>query len=532
MNTKKVLVIIGMFLFLYGNIYPQFILQGVKLDGNNISTYFYNSGIFNQDRSQENTPGFEWPKGSGKFAIFSTGFSIAAKINGTLAESMASYKGEFYPGYVNNGIAYTNSNFKFYKISRGDNANNNPDYANWHLMIPYGAPYIDVNNNHQYDPGVDSIGIKNAAQVVFVCMTDGFDSTHSEGEGFGGGLTEVKLFSQIAWTAWCYDRNDLKDIQFMKWAVINRGLNPWNSTYFSIVADPDLGDANDDYIGCDTALKLAYCYNGDNYDPVYGWQPPAAGIIVHKSPYDLSSINFCTNTSTPSPVCETDPSGQPDGAYLFMRGFKKDSSNFMNPTVTPPVPTFYVYTGEPGVSGWTEFGGSVQNCGGNYGTIISSNPVGDRRFIMSSGKGTYTVNPNDTVVFYASQLIAQSTNNISSVTSLKQLANVAWSVYNGGFSVGVKGISSEVPTKFELFQNYPNPFNPKTNIKYSVSSVQDIKLIVYDILGKEVATLVNQKQVPGLYEVTFDGNNLSSGIYFYKLTAGSFSQTKKMILLK
>ncbi|MCX6166063.1 MAG: M14 family zinc carboxypeptidase [Ignavibacteriae bacterium] len=93
-------------------------------------------------------------------------------------------------------------------------------------------------------------------------------------------------------------------------------------------------------------------------------------------------------------------------------------------------------------------------------------------------------------------------------------------------------IESETPNNFSLSQNYPNPFNPTTSIKYSVSSIRNIKLVVYDILGKEVTTLVNQKQESGDYEVKFDGSKLSSGIYFYKLTAGDFSDVKSMILIK
>jgi hypothetical protein len=83
-----------------------------------------------------------------------------------------------------------------------------------------------------------------------------------------------------------------------------------------------------------------------------------------------------------------------------------------------------------------------------------------------------------------------------------------------------------------LYQNYPNPFNPSTSIKYQVESIKLIKLIVYDILGKEIVTLVNEKLSPGTYDVNFDGSNLPSGIYFYKLETGNFSDIKRMVLIK
>lgn len=90
---------------------------------------------------------------------------------------------------------------------------------------------------------------------------------------------------------------------------------------------------------------------------------------------------------------------------------------------------------------------------------------------------------------------------------------------------------------FALEQNYPNPFNPITTIKYSipgnvVETLQATSLRIYDVLGKEVAVLVNQKQSAGNYEVKFDGTKLASGVYFYKLQAGDFISIKKLILMK
>jgi Secretion system C-terminal sorting domain len=85
------------------------------------------------------------------------------------------------------------------------------------------------------------------------------------------------------------------------------------------------------------------------------------------------------------------------------------------------------------------------------------------------------------------------------------------------------------PGNFELQQNYPNPFNPKTIINYELRI--DVKLMVYDALGREVQTLVNGSPKVGRHSVTFDASGLTSGIYYYKLTAGNFKQTRKMLLL-
>ncbi len=90
----------------------------------------------------------------------------------------------------------------------------------------------------------------------------------------------------------------------------------------------------------------------------------------------------------------------------------------------------------------------------------------------------------------------------------------------------------ENPTAFHLYQNYPNPFNPTTTIKYQIPELSFVTIKVYDVLGSEVATLVNEEKAVGSYEVEFNATALPSGIYFYKLQAGSFVETKKMVLMK
>ncbi len=119
------------------------------------------------------------------------------------------------------------------------------------------------------------------------------------------------------------------------------------------------------------------------------------------------------------------------------------------------------------------------------------------------------------------------------------------------FITGIMPISTSIPSEFQLYQNYPNPFNPSTKIKFDIPSLKSplyergvglpavrsqaggfIILKIYDLLGREVATLVNEQLIPGTYEVEWDGSKYPSGVYFYTLKAGSFSQTQKMVLLK
>lgn len=92
--------------------------------------------------------------------------------------------------------------------------------------------------------------------------------------------------------------------------------------------------------------------------------------------------------------------------------------------------------------------------------------------------------------------------------------------------------SDSLPVEFILYQNYPNPFNPSTTIYFSLPQYQFVTLKIYDILGREISTLINEEKQPGNYKETFDGSNLSSGVYYYQMKAGKFVETKKLILLK
>ena len=166
----------------------------------------------------------------------------------------------------------------------------------------------------------------------------------------------------------------------------------------------------------------------------------------------------------------------------------------------------------------------------------------DQRHISSTGpfdlvKGK----PIEIIIAY---IVGRGSTSLNSITEARRITNDVIGFYNTNFtyvSVGVKeNISTQLPTEFHLSQNYPNPFNPSTTIKYLIpvvdayyaSTTTNVVLKVYDILGREVATLINKEQKAGSYEVTFDASNLSSGVYFYRLKSGGFIQSKKMILLK
>ncbi len=141
------------------------------------------------------------------------------------------------------------------------------------------------------------------------------------------------------------------------------------------------------------------------------------------------------------------------------------------------------------------------------------------------GKGTTT----------EQQVYSFIDENISAERYMYRLKQID---YDGSYEYSkVVEVDLSQPITFSLEQNYPNPFNPETKIKFTIPSnvkgeMSNVKLMVYDVLGNEIATLVNEEKPAGSYEVTFDGKGLSSGMYFYSLQSGSFSKTNKMMLVK
>ncbi len=117
-------------------------------------------------------------------------------------------------------------------------------------------------------------------------------------------------------------------------------------------------------------------------------------------------------------------------------------------------------------------------------------------------------------------------------TTFKKLVGAVINGKTYGKIVSVETENNSLPSRIKLYQNYPNPFNPETAISFQLSSLSFVILKVFDVLGSEVATLVNEEKPQGNYTVSFNANKLSSGIYFYTIRAGKFHRTKKMVLLR
>jgi hypothetical protein len=210
--------------------------------------------------------------------------------------------------------------------------------------------------------------------------------------------------------------------------------------------------------------------------------------------YAASKLGYTYNTSTPNP-------------YLGVALLTEDATNFKAMTSTD------ILNGFTTAEKWASLSGGIVN---------DSIGPGGNSFTLAAGPFNLAAGQQINVGF---ALIAGS-----SLNDLINKANIAKSKYTS--SISVRNISTEVPSKFELMQNYPNPFNPSTTIKFALPKSEFVKIRVYDMLGKEVATLVNEQLQAGYFEYTFNASNLSSGLYFYKIDAGYYTDIKKMVLIK
>jgi hypothetical protein len=201
------------------------------------------------------------------------------------------------------------------------------------------------------------------------------------------------------------------------------------------------------------------------------------------------------------------------------------------------------------VNGTNVFAGTSSN-----GIYISTNNGGNWTQTGLTGKAIYCILTGGNNVFAGtSSGVYLSTDNGSNwivkndgftvIPSVRALLISNNYVFAGTYNqsvwrrplsdiIGINIISEFVPEKYFLSQNYPNPFNPSTNIRYELPKTGFVKLVVLDALGREIETLVNEKQTAGTYEATFNASQYTSGVYFYRFTTDNFSETKKMLLIK
>jgi hypothetical protein len=424
-------------------------------------------------------------------------------------------------------------------------------WENWPGDI--GAPFYDLNSNSQWDPGTDEPGLADADQVIwFVC-----NDLNSPATLDLYGSQPIGLELQV--TMWGYHQAGaaLGQASFRRYRLINKSGFPVDSMFVAQWSDPDIGNSSDDFAGCDSVKILGYAYNGNPTDTefqAFGLPPAAAGYTLLQgpivpSPGDTAIFNFhrildyknLPMTSygyyiAGNPLINDPNLGEHSGTlqwYNLLNGFI--------PTEDVLNPTPYTHGSGPHAGQATKFplngdpvagSGDIDGQGNNF-------PPGDRRMAVCSGPFTMQNGDTQEVVLAISGgiVVQPGSNNITSVAQLKMNTDFIRSFWNNIFT----GIApAEIQTTlngFKLEQNYPNPFNPETHIQFVLVQKVKVKLEVFNVLGQRVKTLEDSDMTPGKHVVPWDGGSdfgmrVGSGIYFYRLKAGDYVKTRKMILLK
>jgi hypothetical protein len=233
-----------------------------------------------------------------------------------------------------------------------------------------------------------------------------------------------------------------------------------------------------------------------------------------------------------------------NGQIISSYSWFSDSSHFYIPPALDKIKIWTLYDGTLSVEEYkiiSPNGGEEIAAGQTYVISWWNNQLGfyyDIEFSSDSGKSWSIV--ADTVSIFQNSydwLVPQINSDycLIRIGNYPCVYDVSDSVFTITNTVSIE--EESLPKEFSLEQNYPNPFNPSTKIKFTIPSVEtgqvpSVLLKVYDVLGNEIATLVNEEKPEGNYEVEFDAAGLPSGIYFYRLNAGEYSSTKKMVLLK
>ncbi len=416
---------------------------------NQIFMWISNNGDGSHD-PQTDAQGFFWPGGINavKGAVFEDGFLWGGKIGREIRVGGSDYRHGLEAGPIladGNPANPGSDKYRIYKIRKGwENLPPGPekdrlakDYDEW--PVDDGAPWVDVDGDGVYTKGVDQPQFIGDEVLWFV--SNDLDPAKTT---FLYGTLPLGLEMQC--TVFGFKRTGaLGDMVFKKYKLINKGNNTIKDMIVGYWSDTDLGDANDDYTGCDTALSLGYTYNGTNHDQIYGTPPPAIGYdffqgpIVQGSATDsakflsswrhgyrnlpMTAFTFYINSNS----TYRDPTlGSPAGAiemYNYMEGKLWDGTDFIDPNSGQAVK--FVLAGDPVAgTGWYE--------GAGWPNSPTGGP-GDRRHLMSSGP--FTMTPGDTQEVVVGLVIAQGANNLNSITALKEKDAAAQIAYDLDFNL-------------------------------------------------------------------------------------------------
>ncbi|HTK30356.1 MAG TPA: hypothetical protein VL332_00210 [Candidatus Saccharimonadaceae bacterium] len=381
-----------------------------RIDINNVSMVVTNTGSFAYDKLTGNA-GLEFPKGTGKTAVFAAGLWIGAKVGGITRVAVAEYSDEYGPGAMVGNVADdpNKAEYKVYKLDRvyDDTATRDAVLADYNAgAVPHGAPVVTV----QGDGSLDILG----DQMTWAVYNDADPANHTNRAGDNGQSAANRVLGvEIQQTTFAFNRQGaLGNTIFIKYRIINKGVNTLDSMFVSQWSDPDLGGAGDDLVGCDPSLGLGYVYNATNADQLYSGQPPAVGYDFFKGPtipgpitLGMTSFNKYINGTDPNTAFKS---------YNYMKGLDADGNIVINPVTSSPT-TFQV-SGDPVTgSGW-----------------LDASPA-DRRLMLSSGP--FTMATGDTQEVVAAIVVGQSKNRLASISLMKFFDTFAQTAFDANFDL-------------------------------------------------------------------------------------------------
>jgi hypothetical protein len=371
------------------------------IDINNIKMFITNTGSFAWDKTSGNA-GLEFPKGTGKTAVFAAGLWMGGQVGGQTRVAVSEYSDEYGPGAMVSGAADdpTKAEYKVYKLYRNydDAATRDAALADYNAgAVIHGAPAVTV----QGDGSLNILG----DEMMWAVYNDADPANHTNRAG-----STLPLGIEVQQTTFAFNRQGpLGNTIFIQYRMINKGANTINNMYVSQWSDPDDGYAGDDLVGCDTTLSLGFVYNGTNNDNIYGAAVPAVGYDFFQGPkvagvpLGMTSFNKYINGTDPNDFTKT---------YNLMKGLNADGSPLINPTNNQP--THYQVSGDPVLgSGW-----------------LDTNPA-DRRLQCSSGP--FTMSPGDTQVVTTAIIVGQSTNRLASISLMKFEDSQAQAAFDANF---------------------------------------------------------------------------------------------------
>lgn len=370
------------------------------LDANRLSVSVTKLGTFAHD-NLTNSPGLEFPAGSGKYVVFASGISLGAVVDGGIRVSRCDPYSEFGPGPIENG-APQDADLPANKVYRLNRVYPTPALRDALLMdyrtgaVPRGAPEVQVLSSGELDILGDG--------MTWNVYNDADPSRHQY-PGFG----TAPLGIEIQQKAFAFTLTEaLRNTVFLHFRLLNKGPHVLRDTYVGVWADADIGHPRSDLVGCDTLASLGYTYNGSANDNVYGSTPPAVG-------YDLLQGPRADGDGRRVPMTSFTSYGfQPlsSGVYNMLKGFDIGGNERIDPTTGQP--TTYSNSGDPVTGqGW-----------------IDSGP-GDRRMLLGSGPFTFV--PGDTQDVYLAIVVGDGADWLSSITRMREFDAAAQQFFDSGF---------------------------------------------------------------------------------------------------